>query len=57
MAVRLEVILPSYHATQDQIDDIIWFIYNKLNDERDNNPDVREWMVGKPIVQPEDAGR
>lgn len=51
MAVRLEVILPSRHATQDQIDDIIWFIYNKLNDERDANPEIRKWMTGKPIVQ------
>lgn len=55
MAVRLEVILPSRNTTQDQIDDIIWFIYNKLNDERDNNPVVREWMVGKPIVQQPDT--
>lgn len=51
MAVHLEVILPSRHATQDQIDDIIWFIYNKLNDERDANPEIRKWMTGKPIVQ------
>jgi hypothetical protein len=55
MAVRLEVILPSNNASQDQIDDIIWFIYNKLNDERDANPEVRKWMVGKPIVQQPDS--
>jgi hypothetical protein len=51
MAVKLQVVLPSSHATQEQIEEIVWLIYNKLEEERESNPNVKEWMTGKPIVQ------